>query len=652
MSMGYMRNPMTDILVIGGGAAGCMAALSASGEGARVTLLERNPKLGRKLYITGKGRCNLTNASPVRNCLENIPGNPRFLTSAMTAFPPEEVMAYFEGLGVPLKVERGNRVFPVSDKAADVIDALLRALRKAKVEIVQDRAMALVRKEGAISGVEGESGKIYSCKAVILATGGVSYPATGSTGDGYRLAKIVGHTVKAPVGSLVPLEAGDCAPMQGLSLRNVELKVKNSRKKVVYQEQGELLFTHFGLSGPLVLSASAHLRDFEKDSYTAYIDLKPALDEETLDRRLVRELSEGANRDVRHVLETLEPKSLIPLLLERSGVEGDTKAHDVTKAQRRRLLETLKGLAFPITGPRPVEEAIVTAGGVNVKEVSPKDMSSKLCQGLFLAGEVLDVDAYTGGFNLQIAWCTGRAAGLGAAKYCLEYEKREETAMNYKSIAIDGPSGAGKSTMAKALAAELGYLYVDTGAIYRTLGVFALRNGVDPADEGRVLPLLSRAKITMGYADDGLQHMYLDGEDVTAAIRQNEVSQAASKISAIPGVRAFLLEMQRDMARKHNVIMDGRDIGTVVLPDADLKIFLTASAEARARRRCRELEQRGEKVAYETILTEIRERDARDSSRAAAPLKQAEDAIGVDTTELSLEESVAALLALVKEKLA
>lgn len=417
---------MSDVVVIGGGAAGCMAALAAASQGVSVRLLERNPKLGRKLYITGKGRCNLTNSASVQECLANIPHNAKFLTSVLTQFPPAEAMSFFEGLGVPLKTERGNRVFPRSDKAADVIDALLLALRRAGVELVQDRAQALVLEGEAVTVVKGESGGRYPCKAVVLATGGLSYPATGSTGDGYRLAKTAGHTVQPPHGSLVPLETEDCAPMQGLSLRNVELRIKNSKKKVIYQEQGELLFTHFGLSGPLILSASAHMRDFEADRYTAYIDLKPALDGETLDRRLLRELGEGANRDLRHVLETLEPKSLIPLLLARAGVPGEQKANAVTKAQRRKLLETIKALAFPITGPRPVEEAIVTAGGVTVREVSPKDMASKCCKGLYLAGELLDVDAYTGGFNLQIAWATGRAAGLGAAAYCREGREDEQ----------------------------------------------------------------------------------------------------------------------------------------------------------------------------------------------------------------------------------
>lgn len=410
----------TDVIVIGGGAAGCMAALTAAARGVSVTLLERNSKIGRKLYITGKGRCNVTNLCSVQECLANIPHNARFLTGAITRFPPEDAVSFFEGLGVALKTERGNRVFPRSDQAADIIDALLRALRKSRVDIVEERAEELVLENGAVIGVKGESGRVYSCKALVLATGGVSYPGTGSTGDGHRMARSAGHTLQPLHGSLVPLVAEGCGELQGLSLRNVSLKIKNTKKKVIYQEQGELLFTHFGLSGPLVLSASAHMRDFDSDSYTAYIDLKPALDEETLDRRLVRELTEGANKDLRHVLEKLEPRSLIPVLLKKADVPGDVKANTVTKAQRRRLLETMKALTFPIDGPRPVEEAIVTAGGVTVKEVSPTDMSSKCTRGLFLAGELLDVDAYTGGFNLQIAWATGRAAGLGAADFCRE----------------------------------------------------------------------------------------------------------------------------------------------------------------------------------------------------------------------------------------
>lgn len=414
-----------EIVVVGGGAAGCMAAIFAARQGAQVLLLERNAKIGRKLYITGKGRCNLTNHCSAQECLANIPHNARFLTSALTRFPPQTVMDFFEGCGVRLKTERGNRVFPVSDRASDVIDALFFALKREGVTLAQDRATALKMEQGTVTGVLGTNGREYSCQAVILATGGASYPATGSTGNGYRLAQSVGHTVQQPRGSLVPLEAEGCAPLQGLSLRNVGLSLRNSKNKVIFREQGELLFTHFGLSGPLVLSASAHTRDFEADNYTAWIDLKPALDEEMLEHRLMRELSAEQNRNLRHVMETLEPKGLLQLILDRAGVPGEKKAHSVTKGERRRLVETLKGLSFPITRARPLEEAIVTAGGVTVKEVSPKDMASKLCEGLYLAGELLDVDGYTGGFNLQIAWATGRAAGLGAASFCREAEVDE-----------------------------------------------------------------------------------------------------------------------------------------------------------------------------------------------------------------------------------
>lgn len=405
------------LVVIGGGAAGMMAAVSAAERGAQVTLLEPNERLGKKLNITGKGRCNVTNHCTVGELLQNIPGNSRFLTSAVTRFSPEEAETFFEELGVPLKVERGNRVFPQSDKAADVIDALLRALRKARVDIVQDRATGLILEEGRITGVKGEKGT-YPCKAAVVATGGVSYPLTGSTGDGYDFAQALGHTIVEPRPSLVPLvaEQAFCAQMQGLSLRNVAIQVKNSKKKTVYAEQGEMLFTHFGLTGPLILSASAHMRDMGKERYYILLDLKPALDQEKLDARVLRDLGEGANKDFRHVLEGLVPRLMVPVVLELTGIPGDLKANSVTKGQRRRLVETLKCIRIDITGPRPIAEAIITAGGVKTSEVDPHTMASKKAGGVFFAGEVLDVDAYTGGFNLQIAWSTGRAAGLGAAE--------------------------------------------------------------------------------------------------------------------------------------------------------------------------------------------------------------------------------------------
>lgn len=391
-----------------------MAALTAARAGADVTLLERNPKLGRKLYITGKGRCNLTNHCAPEEVLANTPCNGKFLYSAMSAFPPSATEALFEELGVPLKVERGNRVFPVSDKAADIIDALLFALRRAGVSIIEGRAKALERKGGQITAVVTDTVTL-PCSQVILATGGLSYPATGSTGDGYALAASLGHSVVPCRGSLVPLEAEGCLPLQGLSLRNVTLEVKNQKGKRLYAEQGELLFTHFGLSGPLVLSASAHLRHYDRETYTAWIDLKPALSVEQLENRMIRELGEYANRDMGNYVLTLAPRLLAPVVLERAGIPGHLKLNSLTRELRRALAEVLKGLAFPITGPRPVEEAIVTTGGVSVKEVDPKIMASKLCGNLYFAGELLDVDAYTGGFNLQIAWATGHAAGLAAA---------------------------------------------------------------------------------------------------------------------------------------------------------------------------------------------------------------------------------------------
>ena len=398
-----------------------MAAITAARLGTDVCLVERNPKVGRKLYITGKGRCNVTNHCSPQELLSATPRNGKFLYSAAERTPPSWMEEFFAALGVPLKVERGNRVFPVSDRAADIIDALFRELRRLGVPILQGRVSALDCREGAVCGVELGEEKArtgLACQAIILATGGLSYPATGSTGDGYEFARALGHTVVEPRPSLVPLEVPgeDCPRMQGLALKNVQLTVKNQKGKAVFREQGELLFTHFGLSGPLVLSASAHMRDFAKDRYRCHIDLKPALDEATLDARLVRELTQGANRDMDNLMGALLPRLMIPVALERAGIPGEKKAHDLTRGERRRLLEQLKDFALDISGPRPVAEAIVTSGGVKVGEVDPRTMASKKVRGLFFAGELLDVDAYTGGFNLQIAWATGRAAGIAAAE--------------------------------------------------------------------------------------------------------------------------------------------------------------------------------------------------------------------------------------------
>ncbi len=409
--------PSARIVVAGAGAAGMMAAITAARAGARVLLVEPNEKVGRKLLITGKGRCNVTNCCDAGTVMDNIPRNGKFLYSALSRFSPQDTMDFFTGLGVPLKVERGQRVFPASDRASDIVDALFRAARRLGVARIRDRVTALDLDGGRLRGAALARGGGVNCGALILATGGVSYPRTGSTGDGYRLARAAGHEIVPLRGSLVPLESRDpdCARLQGLSLRNVELRLRDAENKVAYQERGELLFTHFGLSGPMVLSASAHM-DLTRGPYTAHIDLKPALDEQTLDRRLLRDFEARANQDFGNALGGLVPRRLIPVLVDRTGIAGDAKVRDVRREQRARLLECLKDFPVEISGPRPVEEAIVTAGGVRVGEVDPRTMESKYVPGLYFAGEVLDVDGYTGGFNLQIAWSTGRAAGQAAAE--------------------------------------------------------------------------------------------------------------------------------------------------------------------------------------------------------------------------------------------
>lgn len=402
------------IFVVGGGAAGMMAAITAAENGAQVTLLERNDRLGKKLYITGKGRCNVTNDCAPEDFFQNVPRNPRFLYSAVYAFPPREVMAWFEAHGCALKTERGNRVFPQSDKSASVIDALRAELCRLGVRVLQERALDIVTQDGAVCGIETDGG-FHKTERVILATGGCSYPQTGSTGDGYRMLEKLGHTIVPPVGSLVPLvEKGyDCKQMQGLALKNVTLRLVNQKGKTVFEEFGELLFTHFGLSGPVVLSASAHMN--EKDAYTVLLDLKPALDEQKLDLRLLRDFEKFQNRDFENALVELLPRSMIPVIVRRSGIPAEEKVHSITREQRRALLELMKRFPVEIACKAPVEEAIVTSGGVKVSEIEPGTMQSKRVHGLYAAGELLDVDAYTGGFNLQIAWATGRAAGLAAA---------------------------------------------------------------------------------------------------------------------------------------------------------------------------------------------------------------------------------------------
>lgn len=409
----FMRAQRTDVVVIGGGAAGMMAAITAARRGRRVLLLEHQHFCGRKLRLTGKGRCNVCNNCDWKAALQNVPGNPKFLYGSFSRFSPADTMAYFTALGVPLKTERGGRVFPVSDRAHDVANALEREMRRSGVQLCADTAARGIRtQDGAVCAVETDGGEI-ACESVLIATGGASYPGTGSTGDGYRFARALGHTVTPPRPSLVPLVCRDdcCAEMQGFSLRNVGLRALEDGGHVLYSAQGEMMFTHFGVTGPLVLSASAHLRDFGSARYRLEIDLKPALHEEQLDARLLRDFEANKNRDFRNALGGLAAQSMIPVLVRRSGIPPETKVHSITREQRHALLRLLKSFPLDVSGPRPIDEAIVTAGGVSVGEVNPRTMESRLLRGLYFAGEVLDVDAYTGGFNLQIAWSTGHMAG-------------------------------------------------------------------------------------------------------------------------------------------------------------------------------------------------------------------------------------------------
>ena len=403
-----------ELLVIGGGPAGMTAAGVAGENGVDTVLLERNEKVGRKLMITGKGRCNLSNnLKDVASLISNVPTNGRFLYAAFSKYMPSDVTEFFESRGVKLKVERGNRIFPVSDKSSDIVDCL-RDYAKKNAVIIQGRAVKLNTEKGRVKSVILESGEEIFAQKVIIATGGKSYPLTGSTGDGYHLARQAGHTIVAPVPSLVPLEIheGFCSELMGLSLRNVSIKVLDTQKnKQIFEDFGEMLFTHFGVSGPLILSASAHMRDLDKGKYKVIIDLKPALTTEQLDARILRDFSENTNKNFINALDALLPKKIVPVIVKLSGIPMALKVNQVTKEQRAVLVNLLKNLTLTITKFRPIEEAIITSGGVNTKEINPSNMESKLCEGLYFAGEVIDVDAYTGGFNLQIAFSTGHLAG-------------------------------------------------------------------------------------------------------------------------------------------------------------------------------------------------------------------------------------------------
>ena len=405
---------MKKVIVVGGGVAGLMAAITAAQNGNDVTVVERNSRPARKVMITGKGRCNVTNNCNNDTLIANTTKNGRFLYSAFSDFSSADTMAFFESHNVPLKTERGNRVFPVSDKAVDIVDALVLAAKREKVKIINNRVTEICTADSSVSGVITENGEKLLCDGVILATGGKSYPATGSTGDGYIMAKKLGHTVTPLIPSLVPvkIKEGFCTKLMGLSLKNVTLTVfENDRKKPVFSEFGEMLFTHFGVSGPIVLSASAHMRKMDSSSYTMEIDLKPALSEIQLDKRIQRDFGDNINKDFANSLVKLLPNKLIPVIVEKSGIKGDIKVNQITAEMRKNLVQILKHFKLTVSGFRDLEEAIVTSGGISVKEINSSTMESKIINGLFFAGEIIDVDAYTGGFNLQIAFSTGHLAG-------------------------------------------------------------------------------------------------------------------------------------------------------------------------------------------------------------------------------------------------
>ena len=406
-----MNLERADLAVIGGGAAGLMCACTAAARGLDTLLLEPNKMLGRKLRITGKGRCNVTNSCDIKTFMANIPGDGRFLYSALNRLSPADTMAFFEDAGLPLKVERGNRVFPVSDNANDVAGLLSRLCQRRGVRVLHSKAREICADDGAVSGVLTEQGFI-ECRAAALCTGGLSYPLTGSNGAGHAMAEKLGHTVTRLRPSLVPLESDDsyCSQMQGFALKNVSLSAYEDDKPI-YKELGEMLFTHFGVSGPLVLSASAHMRNMGKARYRLEIDLKPGLDEKKLDARLLRDFEKYANREFKNALGDLAGRAMIPALIQLSGIPEDTKVNSITREQRMKLLRLFKAFPVSISGARPIDEAIVTAGGISTREVNPRTMESKLVKGLYFAGEILDLDGYTGGFNLQIAWSTGYVAG-------------------------------------------------------------------------------------------------------------------------------------------------------------------------------------------------------------------------------------------------
>lgn len=630
------------VAIIGGGVAGLLAAVTAADHGAEVLLFEKMDKVGLKMGITGKGRCNLTNNAPIMDFIAMTPGNGRFLFSAYKRFNNMDLLSLFHTWGLETKVERGGRIFPASDDAQEVRHLFVRLLHEKQVDVhLSEPVFHIQTKKGCAAGVVTGKGT-YEADAVILATGGKSYPRTGSTGDGYRLAGELGHTVTKIRPALIPLVCAEpyCRELQGLSLKNVTLAlVAGGRRKS--EAFGEMIFTHFGISGPIVLTQSDVVTLWLSQGYqvTGYIDLKPALTEEVLDQRILRDLQKFRLKQMGNALSELLPRRLIDAVMKLADIPAEIPAAALKKAQRIHLRQTIKKLPLTITKARPIEEAIVTAGGISTKEVNSSTMESKIVRGLYLAGEVLDVHAFTGGYNLQAAFSMGRMAALSAAG--------DKTQMRKLAIAIDGPAGAGKSSVAKILAANMGYAYLDTGAMYRAVTYEVLRREL--TEEKDIVALAAGMDMTVKPEADAM-HVVVNGHDVTDYIRTPEVSARVSAVSALAGVRAAMVGIQRRQAAKGGIVLDGRDIGTTVLPHADVKIFLTASVHTRALRRFKEMTEKNPGMTLEEVEKDIRKRDWQDSHREVSPLKQAEDAVLLDNSRLTLEETAKAIMEICEKK--
>ncbi|MBP3238095.1 MAG: (d)CMP kinase [Lachnospiraceae bacterium] len=643
-------------IIIGGGAAGMMTAALLDFNKENV-LLEKNERMGKKLYITGKGRCNLTNAAVGEEFMENIVSNKKFFYSAFNGFNNYDMYAFLEEKGLRLKIERGERVFPESDRAQDVIETLERCARAKGAAIYKNAEVKEILFEDLdagrektlhgrkVKGVRLSDDTVMAADNVVVATGGLSYPTTGSTGDGYRFARAAGHSVSKCYPSLVSFKVKEdfCAQMAGLSLKNVRVRIEKDHNRL-YSGFGEMLFTHTGVSGPLILTASA-LCGIKAENSTLHIDLKPALDENAVDARLRRDFEENPAKSLKNVLRGLLPASMLPVFEKRLGFNCDVNAASVKKEQRDKITALLKNFELVITGLGGYNEAVVTKGGVNVKEIDPKTMESKLVKGLYIIGELLDLDALTGGFNLQIAWSSAAACARAINKKQKEGNKK----MTYQ-IAIDGPAGAGKSTIAKAVAKKMGWIYADTGAMYRAIALYFINNGIASDEEAKINACVDDIGISIAFDEEGKQRVILNGEDVSGKIRTEEVSAMTSKISVYPRVREKLVNLQRELAKAQSLVMDGRDIGTTVLPDATLKVYLTASVEERARRRYLEYVEKGEKADIEEIKADIAERDYRDMHREISPLKQAEDAVLVDSSDMSIDEVIEKLIELFNGK--